>query len=741
MTSHIKPGTVAKHMTLRSNLLGLAAGTVLPLTALALVLGYLLVEKERDTFRRGAIDRNRAFMTAVDAEIRGHITTLQAVAAATSLKADDVRTFHQDIQQVLASQHDWRNIILASANGQQIVNARQVYGATLPTNSDPESFRRAIETRVPTIGNISVGVVSREYGVPVRLPIMHDDAVVYVLTAVIDPDVFVRLIRAQNLPQGWVSGLVDRTDHFVARVPPRAPDLPASKDFLAAVQRSREGWYRGLTVEGKDTFTAHKTSDFSNWNVGLAIPASEVNASANRAAWTMGAGALATLALALGFAFIMGRRISRPMGAIAEVARSLGSNTESSAVPTNSGVKEIREVAQALNEATLAIREREGLIAREQRALRAADRAKDEFLAMLGHELRNPLGAITTSAHVLRIAKPETEIALQAHGVIDRQTRHMTRLVEDLLDVSRVTMGKIELRHDVFDLSELATRLVRTWEQSARHRQGRVSLTCVPVWVNADHARMEQVLSNLLDNADKFSPQNKPIRVRVAAEADQAVVEVADQGEGIAADMLERIFDLFVQGPRGPDRAGGGMGVGLALVKRLVEMQGGFVSAASRGSGLGAVFTIRLPAVPAPSEKAMAADEIEASPSARRILVVEDNEDARRMMEAMLVLDGHTVRVAYDGSAALRAAQEWRPDVVLMDIGLPDMIGYEVARRMRESDLDGHVKLIAITGYGQAEDERRAYEAGFDLHLTKPVSPEFLRDAIARVSHEHTIRQ
>jgi CheY-like chemotaxis protein len=214
------------------------------------------------------------------------------------------------------------------------------------------------------------------------------------------------------------------------------------------------------------------------------------------------------------------------------------------------------------------------------------------------------------------------------------------------------------------------------------------------------------------------------------------VLEVSDEGEGIAAEIFDRIFDLFVQGPRGPDRAGGGMGVGLALVKRLVEMHGGSVSASSKGHKQGATLTIRLPTVPKPADEGVKAQPDDDSSAAHRILVVEDNEDARDMMYAMLTLDGHNVHVAADGAAALQEAGRWRPEVVLLDIGLPDMIGYEVARRMRSSELDGSVKLVAMTGYGQAEDKRRAYEAGFDLHLTKPVAPEVLRDAISELLRE-----
>ena len=718
-------------MKLRSNLFLLVIGTVLPLTALALVLGYLLIEQEKETFRNGALSRNRAFMTAVDAELRGHLSALQALAAVRSLQADDLHAFHDDARRVMALQGDWQNVVLALPSGQQVANARRPFGSPMPPISDRESHDRLVRTLSPTVGSVTLGRVIERYGVPIRLPIVRNGKLAYSLTAVVELDAFAALIRAQHLPARWVSGLVDANGRLIARVPPRPPDQKASQAFQSAVQQSKEGWYRGLTLEGTDMFTAYKVSDFSQWSVGLAIPAAEVNAAANRAAWAMGGGALATLALALGFAFVIGRRISKPIAAVAGAARSLGRNTAAATIPSDLGIREVREVAQALNDAAVAVRERQDLLHREQAALKDADRAKDEFLAMLGHELRNPLAAITTSAHVLRVANVGDEMALRAHAVIERQTRHMTRLIEDLLDVSRVTMGKIEMHREPLDLAELVRRQVSTWEHTDPRRAGRVSVSAVSVWVHADRARMEQVLFNLLDNAAKFSEEDRRIGVTVAPDGQHAVLEVADEGQGIAPEMIERIFGLFVQGPKGPDRAGGGMGVGLALVKKLVEMHGGAVSASNRGSGDGAVFTIRLPTVTQPAEQNPSAEPIAAAAVGRRILVVEDNEDTRRMMEAMLTLEGHDVRVAPDGAAAIAQAGEWQPDVVLMDIGLPDMIGYDVARRLRQSKLDGHVKLVAITGYGQARDERRAYEAGFDLHLTKPVSPELLRNVLS----------
>jgi CheY-like chemotaxis protein len=306
----------------------------------------------------------------------------------------------------------------------------------------------------------------------------------------------------------------------------------------------------------------------------------------------------------------------------------------------------------------------------------------------------------------------------------------MARLVGDLLDISRVSMGKVALERERFDLAEAVRNLVNVWRASGRLERHNVMLEVRPVWVDADRARIEQILSNLLDNAVKFTPAGRGIGVSVRPEDEMALLRVADEGEGLAPGSAERMFDLFVQGERGLDRSAGGLGVGLALVKRLTELHGGTVSAASPGAGLGTSFTIRLPSVLAPAGQATA-PETPVRVAPRRVLIVEDNDDMRQMLHETLVFSGHDVREAPDGASGLALAAEALPDVALIDIGLPDVDGYEVARRLRAAPGGRRMGLIAITGYGQAEDQRRAYEAGFDAHLTKPVAPERLKQVMA----------
>jgi PAS domain S-box-containing protein len=366
---------------------------------------------------------------------------------------------------------------------------------------------------------------------------------------------------------------------------------------------------------------------------------------------------------------------------------------------------------------------------RAEEALRAADRAKDEFLAMLSHELRNPLGAIASAIRVLEGVARTNATAAHAHAVVDRQAAHLTRLVDDLLDVTRVTTGRIALDRRAVDLAAFVGRMVAAWRPPGR----RVTLDTTPVWVEADETRLEQILSNLLGNAVKFTPAGGSVAIRVAAEGDEAVVRVEDTGIGIPAELIDRIFDLFVQGERSPDRAQGGLGIGLTLVRRLVEQHGGRITATSGGVGRGSVFTVRLPAIVA---QAPVREPIASSAPAgrRRILVVEDNEDAREMLRIVLEGEGHTVYEAADGQAAVAQTLSLAPDVALIDIGLPGLDGYEVARRVRAASAGTPITLVALTGYGRADDRRRAEEAGFDLHLVKPVNPVILAEVIASSS-------
>ncbi|HKU84746.1 MAG TPA: ATP-binding protein [Casimicrobiaceae bacterium] len=716
-------------MKIRSHLLLLAAGAMIPLLAFAVLVSVVLLERDRATVQRAASDRARAMMTAVDAELRGSVATLDAVGASAALAAGDLRAFHGEASRVLGSQPQWLYITLVSPAGEKLLDASQPFGTALSQAVDRESIARTVATRQPAIGRIDVGAGG---GIPIRVPVLHDGAVAYVVTAFVQPGSFENLIRQQRLPDGWISGIVDSSGRFVARVPTRPAGELASADFRAAVLKSPEGWYRGRSVEGKDVFTAHQVSQFSNWSIGLAIPAEIVLTGVRSTALMIGIGVLSSIAVALAIVLTSGRRIVRSIVSLAAAARSIGSGDRAiDAVPGE--VDEVSDVAIALRDADAVVRERQSLIQRERDAMQEADRAKDEFIAALSHELRNPLAAMSAASHILRIADPSAAAATDARGVIERQTRHMSRMIEDLLDVSRIIMGKAKLTLERIDLTQLVAHSVAAWSAAGRFAGRSTAVELDSAWVTADRTRVEQILSNLLDNAVKFTPPDARITISVARDGDAGVLTVADDGPGIAPGLGARVFDLFVQAEQGMGRVRGGIGVGLTLVKRLAELQRGSVTAASGPAGRGAVFTVRLPAAAAPT--IAAEDEGTATPDAvpRRILIVEDNRDARDMLRQVLEMNGHDVVEAVDGASATALAIENRPEVAIVDIGLPDMSGYDVARRIR-AELDGAITLVALTGYGQPEDRQRALSAGFDVHLVKPIGLDRLEEIIARAS-------
>jgi CheY-like chemotaxis protein len=365
------------------------------------------------------------------------------------------------------------------------------------------------------------------------------------------------------------------------------------------------------------------------------------------------------------------------------------------------------------------------------REIQDRDRQKDEFLAMLSHELRNPLGAITTAIRLLGSLGANDGRAVRAREIIDRQASHLARMVDDLLDVARLTTGRIALARAPLDLAEVVERSVDATRVSGRLEHHQVTVRAVPVIVEGDRARMEQIVTNLLVNAAKYTDRGGRIEVDVSATEREASVRVRDTGIGISREMLPHVFDLFAQGRQALDRAQGGLGIGLTLVRRLVELQGGRVEAWSDGPGAGSVFTVRLPRVVADVVRLEAAAGPQpATVPALRILVVEDNADAREMLRALLEQGGHEVHEASDGLEALAMVARLRPELALIDLGLPGLDGLELASRIRAVPDGQAIVLIAVTGYGQAADRRLALEAGFDLHLVKPLDPERLTEVL-----------
>ena len=370
--------------------------------------------------------------------------------------------------------------------------------------------------------------------------------------------------------------------------------------------------------------------------------------------------------------------------------------------------------------------------------LKRADQSKDEFLAMLGHELRNPLAPIRSAAEIMRRLGPAEPTTEKARLIIERQVVHLTRLVDDLLDVSRITQGKIVLQRETLDLAPILQQALETTRPliNSRRQTANIDFPPTPIFVVGDSVRLAQIFSNLLNNAAKYTHDNGLIELSVEREHEIVKIRVRDNGSGIAPELLPHVFDLFTQSQRGADRSQGGLGVGLTLVRRLVGLHGGTVDGISAGVGKGSEFVVTLPIAPAPASVAPPVGESSvASVSAKRkILVVDDNVDSAESMAMVLELDGHTIHIAHDGEVALTAAMSFRPEVVLLDIGLPGLNGYEVAARLRRLPGTESAVLVAFTGYGQPEDLRRALAAGFNHHLVKPVDLDALAKLIAAVA-------
>jgi signal transduction histidine kinase/CheY-like chemotaxis protein len=714
----------------------LVAAAIVPLALVAGVALFMIAQQQREQVARTGIEVTRALSTAVDAELERSLSVITALSVAKALDNGDYARFHDAMSEVVALDASWLTVLLADPAGNIIVDAKQPLGTPSGPIVERESFEQAVKTGKPAVGGIARGM-SGKWAVPLRVPVMRDGKLRYVLTAVVKVDGIREVLDRQRLPPDWVASVFDakgmraarsrQHDEFIAREP-----SPSLTQLMA--DNGAEG--TGLTeaLEGDRIYTAYSRSPHTQWTVAIGIPVSLIDTAVWRSVAAYGTGILLSIVLGALVAVLIARSIARPMEALGAAAMALGRREP--LVRPQSDIAEIRQVADSLmfaaDERARGEAEREDLLRREQQAraiAEAANRSKDEFLAMLGHELRNPLGAISNASQLLQIGNEEAQ--QHARGVIARQVQHLSRMTDDLLDAGRAMTGKVILQRQSLDLAEAASRAVSTLRATGRVGSRRLALTAHPVWVDADPTRIEQIFGNLLGNALKFTPEGASISVSVAREAGEAVIRITDTGIGMPAALVERVFEPFVQGERPLDRSQGGLGIGLTLVRRLAELHGGSSSAQSDGEGKGSLFTVRLPAIDPPATVPTSATPAVMEP--RDVLVVEDNDDARETLCRLLELDGHRVRAAADGVAGLEAVRAAVPEIALIDVGLPRMDGYELARRIR-LEIDGPKRpyLVAVTGYGLPEDRERTREAGFDLHLVKPVDPADLAGVLAK---------
>ena len=1018
----------------RSHLIAALLITMVPLFIFSVVMIYLFAQNDRTTFQRGATQRTLALLTAVDAELKSSITSLQALATSRHLENDDLRGFRDDAARVLKSQPDWITINLSATSGQQIMNVLQPPDAALPMTAELRSFKEVLRTGKPAVGHIVLGPVTNEYEFSVRLPVVQNGVTKYVLSAVVNPRAISAVLEPQRLPPDWFGVVLDGNNRIVARTVNPAESLGqlASDSLRSALARSSEGWFYGSTIEGAKVYTPYNRSNFSGWTVAIGIPAAAVEASFRKTLLYVASFGVMFLAVGVLLAWFLSTRAARSIGSLASVASDLGLGRKAAGNNVPDRIAEVEQVKESLLDAGRLIHERseerdrvekalrqvterlelaqeagnigsferdlitneikwsvsqeklygfspgsfrgrledwssrvhpediaaveaavltaketkgpldiefrvvhpdgtvhwlasqarvfvddqgmqrrmlgvniditerkraeqrlqlqsaasrilaesptlreaapkivqalcelagwdigaiwevdrtanelicvevrhppsidvpefkntsrqrrfapgiglvgrvwnsgqatwlpdvtkdsnfpraaaalkEGLHAgfcfpiklgaevlgviecfsrevrepdddflqmldtigsqlgqfiqrkRAEEALRESDRRKDEFLAVLGHELRNPLAVVSTIVQLMRKKKILAVAGLEElQDTMSRQVRQMARLLDDLLDVSRIARGQIRLKKETCDLTAIVRVTIEDHrsllEENGLHLA--TELPDGPLWVMGDRTRLSQIVGNVLQNANKFTDRGGTITIRLARaeHGGIALLTVRDTGIGMEPAMVAHAFEPFSQAEQTIDRSRGGLGLGLALVKELVELQEGKVTLASNGPGLGVELTIRFPLTDAPIRAAKPVEPAHQAACLCRILIIEDNPVAAKSTGLFLTASGHTVEVAHDGQTGIETARRFRPEVVLCDIGLPGIDGYAVCRALRLEPQLKDAYLIAVTGYGQEEDQLRAREAGFDSHLTKPIDLSDLERILA----------
>ena len=732
-------------MKIRAYLALMVAAVLIPVIVFSTISLNMLLKSEREAALKGVRETARMALVSIDRELTNTQSAVRMLATTPYLASGDLAGFYQQARFADKAGATWTALL--DENGQQLINTSVPFGSELPPPTAQVRVAEVLAGGVPRISNLIRGTVTKALLVAVDVPVTTPDGMRYVIAQGFRVEHFNRVLAGVRAPPTWLSGVYDRNGITIASSGAGnagsgggggASRGEARPDLRAAIRSETIGVIRNDSEDDVKLYTVLERSALSGWTVAVGVPEREIENAARRALLVAILGLGAAIICAGGAALFFARRLSHSIAQAARSAQALGQGTACSRSEA-SGVAEVDALQAAIAAAAAVVSqekqsrqraedERALLFEREHAARTTAEqqnRAKDEFLAMLGHELRNPLAAIVNAGSVMSHRAMPPEAAERARQVITRQSAHLTRIVDDLLDMGRVHSGKILLERRALRFDRLLDHYIGALRDTPRAAQHTIRLDTNVAWVDADPTRLEQIVSNLIDNALKYTPAGGAIAVSLLAQDGEAVLCVADSGVGIAPELMPHVFDLFVQGARALDRPQGGLGIGLALVRRLAAMHGGRVAAHSGGAGLGSSFTLHLPLVAAPKHAAGAGMDVglalPAAPTRRRVLLIEDNDDGRAMMAMMLEAQQYRVDTAADGDAGLRCAAQALPDIALVDIGLPGMDGYEVARRLRRDPLTRQVRLIALTGYGQVNDRQRALDAGFDAHLVKPV--------------------
>jgi signal transduction histidine kinase/ActR/RegA family two-component response regulator len=752
--------------SLRSRLMLLVALAMMPLALMTVLAG---VRERAHTIQASEehLRRLTALAAANEAQsIQGARQILVDLASVPDLMGDTARCTAL-LSDVLDRNEGFVNFGLIQLNGDVTCSAVPLLHSV--NLGDRSHFRRAVDERRFIAGDYVFGRVIKKHTINLTYPVIdRAGKVLAVVFAAMDLEALDTFINDIDLPPGSILTTFDARGAIISRRP--EPETwfgkPVPQAMLEAM-RAPGASAGAVTLHGRDgierlhSFARVGTPTLTDYTVTIGIPTEGILRAARHDQIMSLLGLGATILLALLAAWLVGdvlivRRVHKLMG----TAERLAAGDLEARSRIDYGNEEIGSLAQALDRMAAALQKKEAARSLAERELRSADQRKDEFLAMLAHELRNPLAPISTGANLLRLLHSENAQIHQTCSIIVRQVQHMTGLVDDLLDVSRVTRGLVSISAQPLDLKRViedAIEQIRPLVTARRHRL-LVELPDpprAPAPAMGDHKRLVQVVANLLGNAGKYTPEGGSIRLRLEGEGDAGQgswrLSVSDNGIGMDAGLVGHVFDLFTQAERTPDRSQGGLGLGLALVKSLVELHGGSVQAASPGPGQGSTFTVRLPrqvhglAAPqaqadADADAAADTDTVAAAMSGAplRILLCDDHVDAVHTLQLFLRSAGHEVDIAYTAGDALELARLTRPAVCLLDIGLPDFDGNELARRLRRLPKAAGSTLIAMTGYGRQQDRATALAAGFDHYLVKPVDTVRLAEILATVVRADT---
>jgi signal transduction histidine kinase len=734
--------------SLRSRLMLLVALAITPLAAMTVLNGV----REREQAIKASEENLRRLTGLAAANEAQSIESARQILVDLASVPDllgETRKCNSLLADVLDRNEGYVNFGLIQLNGDVSCSAVPMLH---PVNlGDRSHFRRAIAERRFIAGDYVFGRVIRKHTINLTYPVIdHSGRVVAVVFAAMDLAGLDTFINDISLPPGSVLATVDSHGSIIARRPDpeRWFGNKLARPMLDAMAQAGQ---RAVSIRGDDgverlhTFAHVGPPSLSDYTITIGIPTDIITANARHDQLMSLLGLATTTMLALLAAWLAGDiLIVQRVRKLRDTAESIAAGNLDARSGIEYGREEIGNLAEALDEMAATLQKKEAARSLAERELRAADQRKDEFLAMLAHELRNPLAPISTGAHLLKLLHSDNAQITQTCAIITRQVDHMTSLVDDLLDVSRVTRGLVSLSTQVLDLRSViddAAEQIRPLIATRRH-QVLLDLPAEPAHVKGDHKRLVQVVANLLNNANKYTPEGGRITLRLALDGDDHVLTVLDDGIGMEPGLVARVFDLFTQAERTPDRSQGGLGLGLALAKSLVELHGGTVSAYSDGLGKGSMFTVRLPRYnqEVATPPALAAAGTRAAGAPLRVLLVDDNVDAVHTLQLFLGAAGHQVEIAYCALDAIELAKVFLPDACLLDIGLPDFDGNELARRLRRLPQVTGATLVAMTGYGRQQDRDSADAAGFDHYLVKPINTVQLSEILAGVGVPHMQR-